>query len=174
MKYLLILIILCGGSAVSDGQIAAGGIYTLDQSAIAAGGGVSFGGVFKVEGSVGQTAAGQTAATAPFSVHAGFWNPKQFAPTAATAAVGGRVQTANGRGIRNVRVTMTGASGEIRTAISTAFGYFQFADVPAGETYIFSAAARRFQFDQPTQIRTILEDTDDISFVAVENSVQNL
>lgn len=101
----------------------------------------------------------------------------EFVPTGTTAAsvmVGGRVTTALGRGIGNVRVTMTGASGETWAAISNASGYFQFADVPAGETYIFSASAKRLQFNQPTQFRTILDETADISFVVVNSASKNL
>lgn len=149
-------------------QISGGGQYTIEQSAIAGGGAVSSGGQFTLGGTIGQAVAGQKASNAAFSVHAGFWNGVPLAPTAAEVTVGGRVTTADGRGIRNVRVTMTGAGGETRTAISTAFGYFQFTDVPAGETFVFSVAARRFRFSQPTRVCTILEDTNDIVFVAEE------
>ncbi|MEJ7700396.1 MAG: carboxypeptidase-like regulatory domain-containing protein [Pyrinomonadaceae bacterium] len=86
--------------------------------------------------------------------------------TAATVAVGGRVMTASGRGIRNVSVTMTDESGNIRTAITTSFGYYRFVDVPAGGTYIFSVRGKRFAFGNNTQVQSIVEDTDDINFVA--------
>jgi hypothetical protein len=101
----------------------------------------------------------------------------EFVPTGTTAAsvtIGGRVRSAKGIGIANARVTMTGADGKTLTAISNETGYFRFADVPAGETYIFSAAAKRYQFSQPTQVHTINEDTDNINFVAAGNLSRNL
>jgi len=88
------------------------------------------------------------------------------APTAATVTVGGRVMTASGRGIRNVVVTMTDSSGNVRTATSTSFGYYRFSDVAAGETYIFTAQGKRFTFKKDSRVRSIVEDTDDINFVA--------
>jgi hypothetical protein len=88
-------------------------------------------------------------------------------PTAAMVSVGGRVMTTDGRGILNARVTMTSSSGETQTVISTVSGYFLFTNVPAGGTYIFSPIAKHYQFSQPSQVRAISEDTDDINFVAV-------
>jgi hypothetical protein len=93
------------------------------------------------------------------------------APTAASATVSGRVMTLSGRGIRNVVVTMTDSSGNIRTATTTSFGYFRFDDVAAGETYIFAARGKRFSFGQNTQVHSITEDTTNINFVADNQSV---
>ena len=87
--------------------------------------------------------------------------------TAAGAAVSGRVLTADGRGIRNVLVTMTNTDGETRTVNSSAFGYFRFADVPAGQTYIISAAAKRYKFDQSSRVLNLTADIDDVNFIAV-------
>src|SRR6185295_10057190 len=77
-----------------------------------------------------------------------------FAPTAASVTVGGRVLTADGRGIRNVRVSMTDTQGNTRTAITGSFGYYQFSDVAVGETYVFGVAAKQYSFDPPVQIRS--------------------
>ncbi|MDQ4120906.1 MAG: carboxypeptidase-like regulatory domain-containing protein [Acidobacteriota bacterium] len=89
-----------------------------------------------------------------------------FIPTAASVTVGGRVKTANGRGIRNVIITIAFPTGERRSVVSSAFGYYRFADIPAGETYILSVAAKRYSFSQPTQIRNLVGETEDIDFVA--------
>jgi hypothetical protein len=93
------------------------------------------------------------------------------APTAASVTVGGRVITSRGRGIRNVVVTMTDSNGNTRTATSSSFGYYRFTDVPAGETYIFTARGKRFSFRQNSQVHSIVEDIDDINFVASDQSV---
>lgn len=90
-----------------------------------------------------------------------------LAPTSASVEVGGRVRETNGRGISRARVTMIDSQGETRTAFTTQFGYYRFADVPAGATYIFSVTHLRHQFADPTQIRSINEDTPDINFTAI-------
>ena len=87
--------------------------------------------------------------------------------TAAGATVSGRILTADGRGIRNATVTMTNPGGETRTVNSSTFGYFRFADVPAGQTYIISAAAKRYKFGQPTQVLNLSADNDDVNFTAL-------
>ena len=147
-----------------------GGQFTIEKSVIAGGGGQSStGGQFTVADTNAQSLAGQKAINAAFSVHAGFWNPDQFIPTAAEVTVGGRVTTANGRGIRNVRITITGANGQSRTTFTGTFGYFRFTEVPSGETYIITAVAKRYEFVEPSQVRAIVDDTDNINFVAVDD-----
>jgi hypothetical protein len=88
------------------------------------------------------------------------------APTAASVTVTGRVISANGRGIRNVLVTMVDASGESRTVVTSILGYFRFTDVPAGQTYTLSAFAKRYTFSRQSQALSIFEDTTDVIFVA--------
>ncbi|HEX8247448.1 MAG TPA: Calx-beta domain-containing protein [Pyrinomonadaceae bacterium] len=92
-------------------------------------------------------------------------------PSAASVSVGGRVSSASGSAIGQAVISMTCSSGEIRVAITNPFGYYRFDSVPAGETYIFNAADKRYQFSQPVQVRTINEEIDDINFVAVEPQV---
>jgi hypothetical protein len=85
--------------------------------------------------------------------------------TAAEVVVGGRVLTAGGKGISNVRVDMIFPDDETRTIVSGAGGYYQFSDVPAGQTYIISVSAKRYTFAQATQIRSISGDANDIDFI---------
>ncbi len=90
----------------------------------------------------------------------------QLAPTAATVSIGGRVTTMSGRGIVNVRLTLTDSNGQVRTATTTAFGYYRFEDVQVGETYILSASGKHYTFSQPLQVLNINEETDAIDFIA--------
>jgi len=108
------------------------------------------------------TNAGDGADIGAFEVQAG--------TTAATVSVSGRVMTASGRGIRNVYIMLTDSNGNSRLAVSTSFGYYSFADVPAGETYIISARGKRYTFSQPSQVLNITEDTEDVDFIA--NSIK--
>lgn len=108
------------------------------------------------------TVSGVTTSLSPFVI------AQELAPSAATVSVGGRISAANGNGIRNVRVTLTDASGNTRTAKSSSFGYYRFDEVAVGETYTISVAAKRFTFNQPTQILTVQEDLSEVDFVANE------
>lgn len=156
----------------ANAQISSSGNYTLMQTAIANGGasgnGASLGGTYSIEGTIGQSVAGQTATAAPFSIHAGFWNAQPLAPSAANVSVSGNVQTAGGQGIRNIRVTMSSGDGTTQTALTGSFGYFRIDDVTTGQTYVLRISSKRYSFANPSQVLSILEDVDDINFVSEE------
>jgi predicted flavoprotein YhiN len=156
----------CGAARA---QVASNPPYTLEQSVISSGGGTTSGGagdVYKIEGAIGQPVAGTTSTNAPFTVRGGFFTPAPFAPTAATASVSGRILTADGRGIRNVSITMTGANGAARMTFSGSFGYFTFEDVSVGEVYVLSVRAKQFSFSQSSLAISVQEDLSGISFIA--------
>lgn len=85
-------------------------------------------------------------------------------PTAASVTVSGRV-SANNRGAANVRVIITGADGQTRTALTNSFGYYRFDDVPAGATYVFQARHKRFEF--APQVLSVSEEVNNLNFTAV-------
>jgi CSLREA domain-containing protein len=82
--------------------------------------------------------------------------------------VSGQVTTADGRGIRNVSVTLAGANGETRTVMTGTGGEYRFTDVPAGETYTISVSSKRFVFNTASQMRTIFAEAEEINFTALE------
>lgn len=86
--------------------------------------------------------------------------------TAAGATLAGRVTTAAGRGIRGASVKLTDSAGNVRTAATTAFGYYRFADVPAGQSYIVSVKAKRYTFSQATRVLNLNADDDSVNFTA--------
>ncbi|MGI8642086.1 MAG: carboxypeptidase-like regulatory domain-containing protein [Pyrinomonadaceae bacterium] len=92
------------------------------------------------------------------------WTIAQQAPTAASVTVGGRVLTIAGRGIANARISMTDVNGEIRLARTNPFGYYRFANVSPGATYVFSAAHKRFEF--APQVIIVTQELADFDFVA--------
>jgi Carboxypeptidase regulatory-like domain len=155
--------------SITVAQVASNPPYTLEQTVIAAGGGTSEGGagnIYKIESTIGQPVAGTNSTNGAFSLRGGFFTPLAFGTTAASASVSGRILTSDGRGIRNVSITMTGASGAMRMAFSSSFGYFTFENVPVGEVYILSVRAKQFQFCQSVQAISVLEDLTDINFIA--------
>jgi hypothetical protein len=91
----------------------------------------------------------------------------QAGPTAANASVGGRVVTANGRGIASARVILYGPNlAEPRYAISNAFGYYRFLDVPSGQAYVVTVYAKGRTFPNASRVVSLNEDFADFDFVA--------
>lgn len=92
----------------------------------------------------------------------------QATPTAATVSVGGRVLTPDGYGLRNALVTITDQSGNSRTVITGSFGYYSFAEVEAGESYVISITSKRYVF-RP-QFVSIVDDITGLNFTATQAS----
>ncbi len=94
------------------------------------------------------------------------WAISGLAPTAAEISISGRVTTADGSAIRNVRVSLTDQSGNVRSALTNAFGHYRFDRFEAGQTVVLSIAAKRYVFASPTRIVTVQEELVDIDFTA--------
>jgi hypothetical protein len=149
-------------------QNLSGGTFTITKTVIAGGGASSQHQLFEIQATSGQAVAGRVSTGGQFSLASGFWTPENFAPTAASVKVGGRVMTQRGAGIRNATVTITSASGETRSTVSGTFGYFSFGDIEVGASYIFTVSSKRFVFSNPALVLTINEERDDIDFITVK------
>jgi len=89
------------------------------------------------------------------------------APTAASVSVGGRVLTAQGSGIRNAVITLTGGSlTQPITTRTSSFGYYRFDEIPAGATYILTVGSKRFSFTNPSMIISLSDEINEANFVA--------
>jgi subtilisin-like proprotein convertase family protein len=85
-------------------------------------------------------------------------------PTAASVSIGGRVLTADGRGLTNARVTITGPDGVARTAITSSFGYYSFDGVESGASYVVAVGSKRYIFTPRTV--QVVDNISDLDFVA--------
>lgn len=87
--------------------------------------------------------------------------------TAATVNIGGRITTPSGKGVRGIKVTLTGLGGvESRTVLSGQYGSYSFPDIEVGETYTIRVSGKRYTFTQNTQLHTVLDEINDINFTA--------
>ncbi|HQU82694.1 MAG TPA: carboxypeptidase-like regulatory domain-containing protein [Pyrinomonadaceae bacterium] len=86
-------------------------------------------------------------------------------PTAANVSISGRVLTANGNGLRNAAVYLTKPNGETVTARTSAFGYYCFDDLEAGQTVAVSIKSRLYQFTP--QIINLTDNLTDVDFIAM-------
>lgn len=89
-----------------------------------------------------------------------------FTPTAANVSINGRVMTANGQGISNVQISLRNESGEVRSVSANSFGYYNFEEVAAGETYVLTIRAKRYSFNPATRVISILDNISDVNFIA--------
>ena len=98
---------------------------------------------------------------------AGGWGIEFVAPTAANAAISGRVTTADGTGIRNATVTVTGNSLTApRTVTTSSFGYYTIDGLQAGETYVVTVGSQRFTFQSPSRVISLVDNVNDADFTA--------
>lgn len=91
-----------------------------------------------------------------------------FAPTAASVSVSGKIANEKGIGIAGVRVTMTDANGRVSAAASNSFGNYRFDGVAVGGTYTLFAQSRRYQIENPTRVLSVSEDVSNADFVVIE------
>lgn len=158
---LLFTIALLAGSPSAQ----SGGQFSITQSVIAGGGtGPSSGGIFGVNGTAGQPAAGGSYSGLPYSLRSGFWQI-DLSPSASLVSVAGRVKTADGRGIRNALIALSRSGQQPRIARSGSFGYFQIDDVEAGQTYIITVGSKLYTF--ATQVVVLTDSISDIELIAI-------
>lgn len=93
-----------------------------------------------------------------------------FAPgrvTAAEVSLSGRILTAEGRGITNARVTISGGSlAEPITIVTGRRGSYTFNELQSGETYVVTVGARRFYFNEASRVYSMNDSVTDADFVA--------
>jgi hypothetical protein len=85
---------------------------------------------------------------------------------ATSFAVGGRVVTPAGVGVRSAFVFLTGPNGVTINALTNSSGFYNFADVPAGVSYSARVASKRYRF--PTRTVTVNGELTDINFTGLE------
>ncbi len=87
-------------------------------------------------------------------------------PTAAWVTVSGRAQTLAGFGLSRVDIHLLSVEGEvIGRTISNPFGYYEFADVPAGQSYIVSASGKRYTFANPSVFISTEDNVSGVDFI---------
>ena len=87
-----------------------------------------------------------------------------LAPNAATVSIGGRVTYGTRSFSTRATVTLTDASGNVKTALVNPFGYYKFGDVSVGQTVTLQVSAKGATFSP--QAVTVTEDAEDVNFTA--------
>ena len=87
-------------------------------------------------------------------------------PTAANVSVAGRTLTAEGMGASRSTVTLTDSAGNVRSAVTSSFGYYKFDEVPAGQTYILTVSNKRYFFADSPRVISVQENLAEVDFIA--------
>ena len=110
---------------------------------------------------------GLSSPTAITGSFAGGWGLQFITSTAANVSLSGQVLTADGRGIRNAQVIISGNSlPEPSIATTGSFGYFSFEGLTAGETYVVTVNSRRYTFSTPSQVISLVDNIANVNFTA--------
>lgn len=90
-----------------------------------------------------------------------------LASSAASVSLGGRIVNADGRGIRNATVIVSGGGlGQPRRALTGPFGYYTLENLRAGETYVVTVRTKRSSLQTSSRVVTLNDELADIDFVA--------
>lgn len=87
-------------------------------------------------------------------------------PTPSLVTVSGRVLTPNLTGLRNATVSITDSQNVVRTATTSSFGFFSFANVLTGGQYVLRVQSRSYRYS--TQTVTVNGDLTLSDFVGLE------
>jgi hypothetical protein len=86
---------------------------------------------------------------------------------ASNVSLGGRVLTAEGRGIANAQITISGGNLPSPVSVQTGtFGYFRFDGLQSGATYTVTVNAGKRTFAKPSRTVTPQTNIEDFNFVA--------
>jgi hypothetical protein len=97
----------------------------------------------------------------------GGWGLEFVGPTATSGSVSGRVLSAEGQGIRNARVMITGNSlGSPIVTTSGSFGSYIIEGLTSGETYVVTVGSKRYTFSAPSRVISLVDNVIDADFVA--------
>lgn len=86
--------------------------------------------------------------------------------TSAPVSVSGRVIDANGRGIGQTRIEVRNTQGIVKTAITNAFGYYNFQEVPVGNIYFVEASSKQHTFIEPVKAIQLDDSIVRLDFIA--------
>jgi len=155
------------GAVANFAPPAPSGPYNLPGSTIGGTGTETFMGVFGLANSNGGWSLYVRNNGSSSGCILGGWGIEFLGPTAANVSISGQVTTADGRGIRNAEVVVTGESlNEPLVSRTQQFGYFSIQGLEAGQTYVVTVNSRNYTFSTPSQVVSPSGNLTEINFQA--------
>ncbi len=109
----------------------------------------------------------QNAVTRPQQTGCEKGSAERMGVVAANASISGRVSAADGTGIRNAIIVVSGGSLSQPIYVRTGtFGYYNIEDLEVGGTYVLTVNSKRFTFTNPSRVITLNENVGDADFIA--------
>lgn len=102
-------------------------------------------------------------------IPAGYGTPNTFRnyfTVSSLAVISGRVTTPAGLALRNAQVTLVNDQDVRRTATTSSFGLYSFADVPVNQNYTIAVSSKRYRFSP--RIMNVTGSLADVDFVGQE------
>lgn len=94
----------------------------------------------------------------------------QIVPPASAAgvSVSGRMANADGYGIRNAIVYLMEEDGTVHQTRTGSFGYYQFDDIPAGQSVVVTVASKRYTFVPSSQVVSLTDSIADLDWTSID------
>ena len=85
----------------------------------------------------------------------------------ATVTISGKVQTPEGRPIKDARIVLKDADTNqvVGSTYSSSFGFYRIEQIETGHSYVLSVSHRRYLFAFPAQLLEINEDRSGMNFI---------
>lgn len=131
---------------------------------------------------LGATYAGQTIrlefqATVPddnapnYNLTRGLWeidavSANVLAPTPAAVTLSGKVKDSKGKAMSQVRVRIMDMNGNLQSVLTNKFGYYEFREIEAGQTYAMEAFQKGVRFINNPRIINVTDQIDGEDFYA--------
>ncbi len=91
----------------------------------------------------------------------------QYRPTAASVSISGRVLSSDSRAIGNALLILTdNSTGTAQMTRTSPFGFYAFADVPVGDTYVLTVARKGYIFVNSPMLIALTDDLIGVDFTA--------
>ena len=99
--------------------------------------------------------------------HINFCYTPTLIPTAAPAAIMGRVLSSNGSPLCGINISVRDiTTGEVRTATTNSFGYYTFEDLRVEDFYQLFVSSKHYRFQNPSMMFTLFDNVAGMDFFA--------
>lgn len=92
-------------------------------------------------------------------------------PTAAQVSLSGKIRDANGKAMSQVRVRIMDMNGDVQSVLTNKFGYYEFREIEAGQTYAMEAFQKGVRFINNPRIINVIENLDAVDFYADDPTI---
>lgn len=94
-----------------------------------------------------------------------------LAPTATAVTLSGKLRDSKGKPMSQVRVRIMDLDGDVQSVLTNKFGYYEFREVEAGQTYAMEAFQKGVRFINNPRIINVADNIDGEDFHAEDPTI---